>query len=166
MNDLGVIGQRVPVVDESLCRGCKICQVESGCPLKDAKVEEVNDERKLKIDKAACNHCGRCIGKCPFGAVKEAETGYRIYIGGRWGKRVAHGQALEKIFTDKEEVMQVIEKAILFFRDEGITGERFADTIDRLGFSYVQDKLMSDELLRRKEEVIRAQKHLVGGATC
>ena len=62
--------------------------------------------------------------------------------------------------------MQVIEKAILFFRDEGITGERFADTIDRLGFSYVQDKLMSDELLRRKEEVIRAQKHLVGGATC
>ncbi len=166
LNDLGVIGQRVPVVDESLCRGCKICQVESGCPLKDAKVEEVNGERKLKIDKAACNHCGRCIGKCPFGAVKEAETGYRIYIGGRWGKRVAHGQALEKIFTDKEEVMQVIEKAILFFRDEGITGERFADTIDRLGFSYVQDKLMSDELLRRKEEVIRAQKHLVGGATC
>ena len=166
LNDLGVIGQRVPVVDESLCRGCKICQVESGCPLKDAKVEEVNDERKLKIDKAACNHCGRCIGKCPFGAVREAETGYRIYIGGRWGKRVAHGQALEKIFTDKEEVMQVIEKAILFFRDEGITGERFADTIDRLGFSYVQDKLMSDELLRRKEEVIRAQKHLVGGATC
>ena len=166
LNDLGVIGQRVPVVDESLCRGCKICQVESGCPLKDAKVGEVNDERKLKIDKAACNHCGRCIGKCPFGAVKEAETGYRIYIGGRWGKRVAHGQALEKIFTDKEEVMQVIEKAILFFRDEGITGERFADTIDRLGFSYVQDKLMSDELLRRKEEVIRAQKHLVGGATC
>ncbi len=63
-------------------------------------------------------------------------------------------------------MLQVIEKAILFFRDEGITGERFADTIDRLGFAYVQDKLMSDELLRRKEEVIKAQKHLVGGATC
>ncbi len=62
--------------------------------------------------------------------------------------------------------MQVIEKAILFFRDEGITSERFADTIDRLGFEYVQDKLMSDELLARKEEVIKAQKHLVGGATC
>ena len=161
-----VVGQRVPVVDESLCRGCKICQVENNCPLKDAKVEEVNGERKLKIDKTLCNHCGRCIGKCPFGAVKEAETGYRIYIGGRWGKKIAHGKALDKIFTDKEEVLQVIEKAILFFRDEGITGERFADTIDRLGFSYVQDKLMSDELLERKEEVIKAQKHLVGGATC
>ena len=166
LNDLGVIGQRVPVVDESLCKGCKICQVENACPLKDAKVEEVNGERKLKIDKAVCNHCGRCIGKCPFGAVREAETGCRVYIGGRWGKKIAHGKALDKIFTDKEEVLQVIEKAILFFRDEGITGERFADTIDRLGFEYVQDKLMSDELLARKEEVIKAQKHLAGGATC
>ena len=166
LNDLGVIGQRVPVVDESLCKGCKICQVENACPLKDAKVEEVNGERKLKIDKAVCNHCGRCIGKCPFGAVREAETGCRVYIGGRWGKKIAHGKALDKIFTDKEEVLQVIEKAILFFRDEGITGERFADTIDRLGFEYVQDKLMSDELLVRKEEVIKAQKHLAGGATC
>lgn len=166
LNDLGVVGQRVPVVDESLCKGCKVCQVENNCPLKDAKVEEVNGERKLKIDKTLCNHCGRCIGKCPFGAVKEAETGYRIYIGGRWGKKIAHGKALDKIFTDKEEVLQAIEKAILFFRDEGITGERFADTIDRLGFEYVQDKLMSDELLARKDEVIKAQKHLVGGATC
>lgn len=166
LNDIGVIGQRVPVVDESLCRGCKICQVENSCPLKDARVEETVAGRKLKIDKAACNHCGRCIGKCPFGAVKEVETGYRLYIGGRWGKKVAHGQALDKIFTEKEEMMQVLEKAILFFRDEGITGERFADTIDRLGFDYVQDKLMSDELLQRKDEVIKAQKHLVGGATC
>ncbi len=166
LNDLGIIGQRVPVVNESLCRGCKVCQVENACPLKDAQVEEANGERKLKIDKSKCNHCGRCIGKCPFGAVTEAETGYRIYIGGRWGKKVAHGQVLDKIFTDKEEVMQVVEKAILFFRDEGITGERFADTIDRLGFAYVQEKLMSDELLQRKDEVIKAQKHLTGGATC
>lgn len=166
LNDLGVVGQRVPVVDESLCRGCKVCQVENSCPLKDARVVETDGVRKLRIDKSMCNHCGRCVGKCPFGAVKEAETGYRIYIGGRWGKKVAHGKMLDKIFTDKEEVLEVIEKAILFFRDEGITGERFADTIDRLGFAYVQDKLMSDELLERKEEVIKAQKHLVGGATC
>ncbi len=166
LNDLGVVGQRVPVVDESLCRGCKVCQVENSCPLKDARVVETDGVRKLRIDKSMCNHCGRCVGKCPFGAVKEAETGYRIYIGGRWGKKVAHGKMLDKIFTDKEEVLEVIEKAILFFRDEGITGERFADTIDRLGFAYVQDKLMSDELLDRKEEVIKAQKHLVGGATC
>ena len=131
------------MVDESLCKGCKICQVENACPLKDAKVEEVNGERKLKIDKAVCNHCGRCIGKCPFGAVREAETGCRVYIGGRWGKKVAHGIPLTKIFTSEEEVIDVVERAILLFRDEGISGERFADTVNRLGFDYVNEKLLS-----------------------
>ena len=39
--------------------------------------------------------------------------------------------------------MDVIEKAILLFRDEGISGERFADTVARLGFDYVNEKLLS-----------------------
>ena len=46
----------------------------------------------------------------PFGAVPEYQNGYKIYIGGRWGKRISHGQALTRIFTEEEEVMAVIEK--------------------------------------------------------
>ena len=90
----------------------------------------------------------------------------RIYIGGRWGKKVAHGRYLDKVFTEKEEVLNVIEKAILLFREQGITGERFADTIARLGFENVQEQLLSDKLLSRKQENLSAQKHLKGGATC
>ena len=45
-------------------------------------------------------------------------------------------------FTEEEEVMTVIEKAILLFKDEGIAGERFADTVKRLGFEYVNEKLI------------------------
>lgn len=92
--------------------------------------------------------------------------GYRVYIGGRWGKKFAHGRYLDKVFTDKEEVLGVIEKAILLFREQGITGERFADTIARLGFENVQEQILSDEILSRKEENLSAQKHLKGGATC
>ena len=62
--------------------------------------------------------------------------------------------------------MDVIEKAILLFREQGITGERFSDTIDRLGFENVQQQLMSNDLLQRKEENLAAQRHLKGGATC
>ena len=62
---------------------------------------------------------------CPFGSVKAETDGYRIYLGGRWGKKTAHGIPMQKIFTDKEEVMKTVEKAILLFRDQGITGERF-----------------------------------------
>ena len=93
-------------------------------------------------------------------------TGYRVYIGGRWGKRVAQGRYLDKVFTDREEVLNVVEKAILLFREQGITGERFADTVARLGFENVQEQLLSDDLLSRKQENLTAQKHLKGGATC
>ena len=162
LNDLGIIGQRIPLVDMEKCRGCKICRVENNCPIKVAKVEN----GKIVIDENACNHCGRCIGKCPFHAFENYTNGFRVYIGGRWGKRVAQGRYLDKVFTDREEVLSVVEKAILLFREQGITGERFADTVARLGFENVQEQLLADDLLSRKEENIKAQKHLKGGATC
>lgn len=162
LNDLGVIGQKVPEINLEKCRGCKVCQVENSCPIQMAKMAD----GKITIDPNSCNHCGRCVGKCPFHAVESETNGYRIYIGGRWGKRVAQGQPLDKVFTSEEEVLDVIEKAILLFREQGITGERFSDTIARIGFDNVQEQLLSDELLSRKEENLAAQKHLKGGATC
>lgn len=162
LNDLGVIGQRVPAVELDKCRGCKVCQIENNCPIKACKMID----GKLVIDADACNHCGRCIGKCPFDALISETDGYRIYIGGRWGKKVAQGRALDQVFTDSEAVMSVIEKAVLLFREQGVTGERFADTVTRLGFENVQAQLLSDDLLSRKQENLSSQKHLKGGATC
>ena len=54
------------------------------------------------------------------------------------------GRPLGKIFANEDEVIGVIEKAICLFRDEGIKGERFADTIARLGFDYVEKKLIGE----------------------
>ena len=162
LNDLGVIGQKVPAIDLDKCRGCKVCQVVQACPI---NVPVVKDGKAV-IDDTACNHCGRCVGKCPFKAAEAFVPGYRVYIGGRWGKKFAHGRYLDKVFTNKEDVMDVIEKAILLFREQGSTGERFADTIARLGFENVQEQLLSDGLLARKQENLSAQKHLKGGATC
>jgi NAD(P)H-nitrite reductase large subunit len=48
---------------------------------------------------------------------------------------------MSKIFTDREEVLSVIEKAILLFRDQGQAGERFSDTIARMGFENVEAQL-------------------------
>lgn len=158
LNDLGIIGQMAPQFDLSKCRGCKKCQVETACPIKIASVPE----GILSVDMDACNHCGRCRNKCPFGVTEEYINGYRIYIGGRWGKKIANGQPLSKIFTSEEEVLDTVEKAILLFRDEGITGERFADTVARLGFQYVENKLLNEEM--KKEEILAKQ--VKGGATC
>ncbi len=162
LNDLGIIGQRIPEIDFSKCRGCKTCQIEKGCPIRAARVSD----GLIRIDETECNHCGRCVGKCPFGAVTSSISGYKVYIGGRWGKKTAQARSLDKIFTDKDEVLSVVEKAILLFREQGMTGERFADTVSRLGFENVQSQLLDDALLQRKQENISAVKHLKGGATC
>lgn len=139
LNDLGVIGQRIPTVYLEKCRGCKKCRVEAACPIKVAHL----DGGKVVIDPAACNHCGRCRNQCPFGAVADYVSGYKVYIGGRWGKKVAQGRALSRIFTTEDEVMAVTEKAIELFRTQGVDGERFADTVARLGFENVERMLIS-----------------------
>jgi len=162
LNDLGIIGQMIPNFDEDNCNGCKKCSVAKGCPVDAAAVVD----GILEINPDKCNNCGRCIGKCNFDAIQDGRQGYKIYIGGRWGKRVAHGKALNKIFTNKEEALTVIEKAILFYREQGKTGERFSQTIERLGFKNVEAQVLSDEILARKQEILAAKLHITGGATC
>ena len=139
LNDLGVVGQRIPQFHKELCKGCKKCAVEAACPVGASKVVDGVLVRNTEL----CNQCGRCIGTCRFDSITDGTYGYKIYIGGRWGKKVAMGRALNQFFTTKEEVMTVIEKAILFFKDHGQPGERFADTITRLGFENVEKQLLS-----------------------
>ena len=62
--------------------------------------------------------------------------------------------------------MDLVEKAILLYREQGKTGERFAQTIERIGFENIEAQLLSNDLLDRKQEILNAQLHLEGGATC
>ncbi len=139
LNDLGIIGQRMPRFDFEKCRSCKVCQIEKLCPIQAAVMED----QLLKVDENRCNNCGRCKNSCPFDVSEEYVDGYRIFIGGRWGKKTAIAQPLNYFFTDEAELMNTVEKIIRFYHDEGITGERFADTIERLGFDYVQNKILN-----------------------
>ena len=150
LNDVGIVGQMVRAHDKELCKGCVKCQIELKCPVGAAHVVG----GKITIDVEVCNNCGRCIKFCPFHVNDGAVPGFKVYIGGRWGKKTAHGQALSKIFTSEEEVLDAVEKAILLFRAQGQAGERFADTIARIGFEKAESMLLSTELLERKEEIL------------
>lgn len=150
LNDIGVIGQKIPVLDKDKCKGCKKCAIENTCPVKAAKVVD----GILQINKDECNQCGRCDGKCYFDALKDSTVGYKIYIGGRWGKRIAIGKPLNKIFTDKGEVLDTVEKIILFYKEQGIAGERLSQTIERVGFENVQNQLLANDLLERKQKIL------------
>lgn len=150
LNDVGIVGARVPVADLEKCRGCKSCQLEKACPVKVAHVEN----GKLTIDPDKCKSCGRCVGKCPFHVTDTFINGYRVYLGGRWGKDIAHGIPMDTLFTSEEEVLAIVEKTILFFKDQGIAGERLSQTIERIGFETACALIEGNELLTRKEEII------------
>jgi dissimilatory sulfite reductase (desulfoviridin) alpha/beta subunit len=153
LNDIGIVGQLIPNPEFASCKGCKKCAIEKVCPTHAAKVVD----GVLTIDEKVCSHCGRCVTKCPFGTTENGTYGYKIYVGGRWGKKVSHGIPLSKIFTDKEEALKVVEKAILLFREQGYVGERFAVTIERLGFEKVEAELLSDDILARKDAILAAE---------
>ena len=46
------------------------------------------------------------------------------------------------VFLFRYKSLDVVEKAILFFRDHGNKGERFAETIERIGFENVEKELI------------------------
>ncbi|MBK5242039.1 MAG: 4Fe-4S binding protein [Clostridium sp.] len=150
LNDFGIIGQLMPKYNINKCSKCKKCLVESTCPMGAAKFIDGT----LIIDKEICNNCGRCLDKCYFGAIEEGMQGYKIYIGGRWGKSTRHGSLINKIFT-KEEIMSVLFKTILFFKENAFKGERFGSAIDRVGFEYVEGEILGDKILLRKDEILK-----------
>lgn len=110
---------------------------------------------KLVIDESICNNCGRCAGKCPFGAVGDGQQAWKICIGGRWGKKVGQGTPLTRLFTSEEEVLSTVEKVILYYKENGLPGERFADTIARIGFDTVNAELLEGDILSRKEQILK-----------
>lgn len=102
-------------------------------------------------------------GGCPNNCIKPNlndvgvtgwRGGYRITVGGRWGKNHAVGRPLEPIFPDRAQMMDTVESAILLFKDQGRDGERFSATIERLGFENAQAQLLSGALLQRKAEIL------------
>ena len=150
INDIGIIGQNVMMVNKEKCRGCNVCSVEKGCPVKAVSVKE----NKAEIDYNVCLNCGRCKGFCPFSALELKKQGYKMTIGGRWGKKVARGKALNTVFSTKEDVLKAIEKTILIFKHLGKPGERFSDTINRVGFLEIEKQILCDDILLKKEEII------------
>ena len=150
LNDVGVEGCKQFTFDSELCHGCKKCAVAQNCPSKAVSVVD----GKAVIDQSKCTSCGVCVGKCPFGAVpKEAKSVCRVYVGGTWGKKQRMGTLLRDTFTEAE-IPDVIEKVMLWFKENAYVKERLGAAIDRLGSDTLEAALATNDLLDRKEEIL------------
>ena len=150
LNDVGVEGCRAFSFDSELCRGCKKCAVAENCPSKAVSV--VNG--KAVIDTSKCTSCGVCVGKCPFGAVpKEAASVCRIFVGGTWGKTQRMGTLLNSVYS-ADEVPSVIEKVMLWYKENGYVKERLGATVDRIGTDALEAAIATDDLITRKDDIL------------
>jgi len=152
LNDVGVEGCRVFSFDGEKCKGCKKCTVSEVCPSKAVSVNSA----KAQIDADKCKKCGVCVGKCPFGAFPtDAESACRIFVGGTWGKTQRMGTLLKGVYSF-DEVSLVIEKVILWYKENAYGKERLGAAIDRIGIESLESAIEDDSLLLRKNEIINA----------
>ena len=150
LNDVGIEGCKTFSFDSEICRGCKKCMVAENCPSKAVSVTE----GKAVVDASKCTKCGVCVGKCPFGAVpKQADSACRIFVGGTWGKTQRMGTLLSGVYTE-EEIPTVIEKVMLWYKENGYVKERLGATVDRLGTDALEAALATNDLLDRKDEIL------------
>jgi len=152
LNDVGVEGCKVFSFDPEICRGCGKCAVAENCPSKAVSVVD----GKAVIDESKCKNCGVCVGKCPFGAIpREAESTCRVFVGGTWGKKQRMGTLLSGTFSEAE-IPDVIEKVMLWFKENAYAKERLGAAVDRLGTDVLEAALATNDLLDRKEEILKA----------
>ena len=150
LNDFGIEGHKMPLFDAEICRGCKVCSVETFCPMKAASLQD----SKLCIDKDVCIDCGVCSGKCPFKAVAhDTKVVYKIYVGGTWGKHTRMGTPLSA-YVEEAEIMPILEKTLLWFKENANPKERLGMAIDRIGFENFEKAISTDDLLNRKEAIL------------
>ena len=138
LNDFGIEGHRVPSYNPELCRGCSTCSVEKSCPSR--AVSLVDGKAAINADK--CLDCGVCSsGKCPFGAFEEHDRAvYKIFVGGTWGKTTRIGTPLSR-YVEEREIFPLLEKSMLWYKENAEPKERFGKAIDRLGIESLESYL-------------------------
>ena len=61
------------------------------------------------------------------------KRGYKITLGGHWGRTGAAGAPVPFVLESEEEVLSFIDRTLSFYRDNGQPGERFFKTLERIG---------------------------------
>ena len=63
------------------------------------------------------------------------------------------GTPLSTLYT-VEQIPEVVEKVMLWYKENGRAGERLGAAIDRIGIDALESAIASDDLLSRKSEIL------------
>lgn len=134
LNDIGYMGQRLPRYHEDKCVGCGLCI--SAC-----KSEAISKlENKINLDSNKCLSCGECIKICPKEAITCEKEGVSVFLGGKFGRKFRLGNKIEKIFK-VEDIEKITDVILNYYKDNGKSGERFSNAIERIGWERVESEI-------------------------
>lgn len=133
-NDFGVKGGLVPEWEKDFCILCGVC--EKACRSGAVSIHD----GEIKIDMEKCNYCGRCVKSCPTDAWT-GKSGYIVSFGGTFGNSIQKGTELLPIIEDEETLFRVADAAIDFFDKNANPSERFAKTLERVGWDKLNEKV-------------------------
>lgn len=134
-NDLGVKGGMIPSWNKDACSFCGVCA--KACRTSAITVRE---GEAVTIEPSLCNFCGRCVKSCPTEAW-QGKSGFLVSFGGTFGNSIQKGRELLPIIEDQETLLRVADAAIDFFAEYAVPGERFAKTIERLGWDKLKERV-------------------------
>ncbi len=127
-NDFGVMAAVLPKWENSdACSECELCV--DNCPKKSIWI----DAEGVHFDFNKCNLCGDCIKICPMSCWQADRIGHTIFVGGKIGRHPELGVELVKLL-DEAEMFRVMDATINFYVEYGNPGERFGDTLHRVGY--------------------------------
>jgi dissimilatory sulfite reductase (desulfoviridin) alpha/beta subunit len=89
------------------------------------------------------------------GARKDGASLCRVFVGGTWGKTQRTGTPLSRLYSP-EEIPDLVEKILLFYRENGKKKERLGALVDRVGMDALETALAGDDLLVRREAILAA----------
>ena len=125
-NDIGFAGMAEPRIEPEKCISCKKCQ--RIC--KEGAI--IFSENKITLDPKRCEACGDCITCCPKQALSLKRSGIAVYIGGKMGRHPVIGTKIAE-FASETSAIELLDRVLAFYRREGRSHERLADTLKRVG---------------------------------
>lgn len=97
---------------------------------------------KLRIILSGCpNSCSKAQTAC-IGVVGKKMGKVAVVIGGQFGREKQLARELQGIYTP-EEALEIIDRGIKFFKENGQPKERFAKMVNRLGFEVVEAAMLA-----------------------
>lgn len=94
-----------------------------------------------KINVHLCDMCENCVKVCPTGKLVSERKGFRILVGGKFGRFHQVGYELYKM-ANIDELMAAIEASIKTIKEEAVGEESLTSIINRIGVMPIFEKLI------------------------